>query len=120
MQRQFRIAEIQARVTRYSDVVALLQALGGGWWNRADVREDGNAVARWRIRCHPAPLCATQPTLKLNRAGWHEAAPRKGSNLFSEPAAIDSEHRTVAFGGDRGIRIVSGSASSANQHGGGI
>ncbi|PAK14396.1 hypothetical protein [Burkholderia ubonensis] len=38
VQRQFRIGEIQARVARYSDVVALLQALGGGWWNRADVR----------------------------------------------------------------------------------
>ncbi|KVD28239.1 efflux transporter outer membrane subunit [Burkholderia ubonensis] len=35
---QARIGEIQARVARYSDVVALFQALGGGWWNRADVR----------------------------------------------------------------------------------
>ncbi|WP_080427602.1 efflux transporter outer membrane subunit [Burkholderia ubonensis] len=44
---QARIGEIQARVARYSDVVALFQALGGGWWNRADVRDDGgNAVAR--------------------------------------------------------------------------
>jgi outer membrane protein TolC len=27
----------QARVDRYTDTVALFQALGGGWWNRQDV-----------------------------------------------------------------------------------
>lgn len=36
---QARIGEIQAMATRYSDVVALFQALGGGWWNRVDVEE---------------------------------------------------------------------------------
>jgi outer membrane protein TolC len=25
---------VQAQAARYSDSVALLQALGGGWWNR--------------------------------------------------------------------------------------
>lgn len=28
---------VQARANRYSDTAALFQALGGGWWNRADV-----------------------------------------------------------------------------------
>ena len=28
---------IQARANRLSDTVALFQALGGGWWNRADL-----------------------------------------------------------------------------------
>jgi hypothetical protein len=28
---------VQAEATRYSDVVALFQALGGGWWNRSDI-----------------------------------------------------------------------------------
>ncbi len=28
---------VQARANRFSDVVALFQALGGGWWNRDDV-----------------------------------------------------------------------------------
>ncbi|RQS72624.1 RND transporter [Burkholderia sp. Bp8963] len=37
---QTRIAEVQARVARYSDAVALFEALGGGWWNRADVGAD--------------------------------------------------------------------------------
>jgi NodT family efflux transporter outer membrane factor (OMF) lipoprotein len=27
---------VQARATRYADTVALLQSLGGGWWNRKD------------------------------------------------------------------------------------
>lgn len=34
---QARIAMIQARANRLSDTVALFQALGGGWWNRADL-----------------------------------------------------------------------------------
>jgi NodT family efflux transporter outer membrane factor (OMF) lipoprotein len=35
--RQAELALIQARANRYSDTVALFQALGGGWWNRQDV-----------------------------------------------------------------------------------
>jgi NodT family efflux transporter outer membrane factor (OMF) lipoprotein len=30
----------QARASRYADTAALLQALGGGWWNRTDVAAD--------------------------------------------------------------------------------
>jgi NodT family efflux transporter outer membrane factor (OMF) lipoprotein len=30
----------QARAGRYADTVALFQALGGGWWNRADVEPE--------------------------------------------------------------------------------
>jgi hypothetical protein len=30
-----------AEATRYADVVALYQALGGGWWNRSDVAGAG-------------------------------------------------------------------------------
>jgi NodT family efflux transporter outer membrane factor (OMF) lipoprotein len=33
---QARISLVQAQATRYADTVALFQALGGGWWNRAD------------------------------------------------------------------------------------
>ena len=31
--RQAQIALVQARASRYADVAALFQALGGGWWN---------------------------------------------------------------------------------------
>jgi NodT family efflux transporter outer membrane factor (OMF) lipoprotein len=37
--RQAELALIQARAARYTDTVALFQALGGGWWNRKDVAD---------------------------------------------------------------------------------
>jgi NodT family efflux transporter outer membrane factor (OMF) lipoprotein len=49
---QARLATVQAQAARYADTAALFQALGGGWWNRADVAPnpytpdpDRNAVA---------------------------------------------------------------------------
>jgi NodT family efflux transporter outer membrane factor (OMF) lipoprotein len=33
---QARIADVRAAAQRYTDTVALFQALGGGWWNRHD------------------------------------------------------------------------------------
>jgi NodT family efflux transporter outer membrane factor (OMF) lipoprotein len=33
---QSRLALLQTQANRYADVVALFQALGGGWWNRSD------------------------------------------------------------------------------------
>jgi NodT family efflux transporter outer membrane factor (OMF) lipoprotein len=38
-----RLALLQARATQYSDVVALFQALGGGWWNRDSKTNEGQA-----------------------------------------------------------------------------
>jgi outer membrane protein TolC len=34
---QARINLVQAQANRYADTAALFQALGGGWWNRADL-----------------------------------------------------------------------------------
>ncbi len=34
---QTRIGQIKARTLRYTDSAALIQALGGGWWNRGDL-----------------------------------------------------------------------------------
>ncbi|MGD0412380.1 MAG: RND transporter, partial [Verrucomicrobiota bacterium] len=31
------IATVQAQATRYADTAALFEALGGGWWNRAEL-----------------------------------------------------------------------------------
>jgi NodT family efflux transporter outer membrane factor (OMF) lipoprotein len=36
------INRVKAQALRYSDSAALIQALGGGWWNRADVRPESN------------------------------------------------------------------------------
>ena len=35
---QARLTAVQARATRLSDTAGLFQALGGGWWHRADVQ----------------------------------------------------------------------------------
>jgi NodT family efflux transporter outer membrane factor (OMF) lipoprotein len=36
---QARLNEIQAQASRYADTAALFQALGGGWWDRADLAQ---------------------------------------------------------------------------------
>ncbi|HSS18400.1 MAG TPA: efflux transporter outer membrane subunit [Candidatus Dormibacteraeota bacterium] len=37
---------VQAQANRYADTAALFHALGGGWWNRADLATIGNDRAR--------------------------------------------------------------------------
>jgi len=37
---QTRINLVQAQANRYADTAALFQALGGGWWHRADLTKD--------------------------------------------------------------------------------
>ena len=39
---QTRINLVQAQANRYADTAALFQALGGGWWHRADLTNDKN------------------------------------------------------------------------------
>ena len=39
---QARIDLVQAQANRYADTAALFQALGGGWWHRADLARDKN------------------------------------------------------------------------------
>jgi outer membrane protein TolC len=36
---QARISLAQAQASRYADTVALFQALGGGWWHRAELAD---------------------------------------------------------------------------------
>jgi NodT family efflux transporter outer membrane factor (OMF) lipoprotein len=38
------ISLVKAQAARYSDTAALFQALGGGWWNRADVAADAGPM----------------------------------------------------------------------------
>ena len=37
---QARINLVQAQSSRYADTAALFQALGGGWWHRAELAKD--------------------------------------------------------------------------------
>jgi outer membrane protein TolC len=42
-QRQYQLAvqsRVQAQAARYADTAALYQALGGGWWNRENTKEN--------------------------------------------------------------------------------
>jgi NodT family efflux transporter outer membrane factor (OMF) lipoprotein len=39
---QSRISLLQAQANRYADTAALFQALGGGWWHRADLATDNH------------------------------------------------------------------------------
>jgi outer membrane protein TolC len=39
---QTRLALVQAEANRLADTAALFQALGGGWWNRADAATASN------------------------------------------------------------------------------
>lgn len=40
---QVRVARVQAQAARYADTAALFQALGGGWWQRADAMDADGA-----------------------------------------------------------------------------
>ncbi len=39
---QARINQVQAQANRFADTAALFQALGGGWWHRADLNQAGS------------------------------------------------------------------------------
>ncbi len=39
---QTRINLVQAQANRYADTAALFQALGGGWWHRADLATENH------------------------------------------------------------------------------
>ena len=38
------LALVDAQASRFADTVALFQALGGGWWNRANLEEGTDGV----------------------------------------------------------------------------
>ncbi|WBK02080.1 efflux transporter outer membrane subunit [Methylocystis parvus OBBP] len=55
-----RLNRVKAQAARFSDTVALLQALGGGWWNRNDETPAS--------RAKPTDLVATSPIAAAIRA----------------------------------------------------
>jgi NodT family efflux transporter outer membrane factor (OMF) lipoprotein len=60
------LALVQAQAARYADTAALFQALGGGWWNRADVVPDPLSpdidVPESASAAAPAAPAATEPS----------------------------------------------------------
>jgi NodT family efflux transporter outer membrane factor (OMF) lipoprotein len=40
-----RTSRVKAQAMRYADTVALFQSLGGGWWNRVDVKPEANVTS---------------------------------------------------------------------------
>lgn len=67
---QASLAVVQAQANRYADTVALFQALGGGWWNRAAPPPLGEPKS-WLtsvINIEPDPLATTYPGATRNDA----------------------------------------------------
>ncbi len=61
-----RLARVKAQAARYTDTVALLQALGGGWWNRTDETPASKPK--------PADLISMSPVAAALRAQAEESA----------------------------------------------
>jgi NodT family efflux transporter outer membrane factor (OMF) lipoprotein len=61
-----RLDRVKAQAARFSDTAALLQALGGGWWNRVDETQ--------KSRPKPTDLIATSPIAAAVRAQAEDAA----------------------------------------------
>ena len=53
---QTHTALVQAQAARYADTAALFQALGGGWWNRAEL---ANATLSPTVPSAPAAATTT-------------------------------------------------------------
>ncbi len=68
---QASLAVVQAQTNRFSDTVALFQALGGGWWNRdlgtAPARAASLAGERGRVRGPSLSRVSIQERQSINR-----------------------------------------------------
>ncbi|QZC93184.1 efflux transporter outer membrane subunit [Pseudomonas sp. ERGC3:05] len=66
------LARVKAQAARYSDTTALFQALGGGWWNRADVdpatkgRPDRFGLPSWQEIMPAKTKAAPADAARLN------------------------------------------------------
>ena len=56
------IARVKAQATRYTDTVALYQALGGGWWNRTDQTDQSHPRTRPGYLAGPDTIASSQTT----------------------------------------------------------
>ena len=72
-----RIKRIEAQAARYTDTVALFQALGGGWWNRGKLRlpQPHNTPMLAHL---PRPHTTPSPMLPRRIVAFHLPRPGKG------------------------------------------
>ncbi|WP_370675473.1 efflux transporter outer membrane subunit [Pleomorphomonas sp. PLEO] len=56
------IARVKAQATRYTDTVALYQALGGGWWNRNDQTDQSQPRTKPGYFAGPDAVASIQTT----------------------------------------------------------
>ena len=57
---QAELALVQAQANQFSDAAALFQALGGGWWNRADVLPNPYSPEREKPDPLPVPTAEAE------------------------------------------------------------
>lgn len=58
---QASLVRVKAEAARYTDVVALFQALGGGWWNRSDVGPQARVHGPTSVADFFAPTASKHP-----------------------------------------------------------
>lgn len=71
---QARISLVQAEGARYADTAALFQALGGGWWNRQDIRPGQIKDLPDLLKPEHSPIRAVLKPLGLAGAGQSSTA----------------------------------------------
>jgi len=66
------VARVKAQATRFTDTVALYQALGGGWWNRTDQTEQSLPRVKPGILAGPQSDTAAQSSTQDNDKKGHK------------------------------------------------
>jgi outer membrane protein TolC len=59
---QARLNLVQAQAARFADTVALFQSLGGGWWNRLDVKPDPLSPEAPQVEAAVATVSPARPS----------------------------------------------------------
>jgi NodT family efflux transporter outer membrane factor (OMF) lipoprotein len=59
---QAKLSLVQAQATRFADTVALFQSLGGGWWNRLDVKPNPLSPEAPQVEAAVATISPIRPS----------------------------------------------------------
>lgn len=72
---QARINLVEAQAIRFADTAALFQALGGGWWHRADLTETGfRKITKQNALQVPLTAMASAPLASIDAGAIHGGA----------------------------------------------